>query len=63
MRMTGGGLVAEVSAGHMLRTYAAMVVLMAVSHQPLFIHALADAAFAGHSMPRIDLASLWSYRT
>jgi hypothetical protein len=98
MRMTEGGLVAEVSARHMLWTYAATVVLMAVSHsiiaamlavrQPgiglkderdlaiesraeriegyviaiavnaLIIHALAYAAFAGHSMPRIDLGSL-----
>lgn len=98
MRMTEDGLVAEVSARHMLWTYAATAVLMAVSHsiiaavlavrQPgiglkderdlaiearadriegyvlavainaLLIQALADAAFAGHSMPRIDLGSL-----
>lgn len=98
MRMTEDGLVAEVSARHMVWTYAATVVLMAVSHsiiaavlaarQPgitlkderdlaiearadriegyilaivinaLVIQALADAAFGGSSMPRIDLGSL-----
>lgn len=98
MRMTEGGLVAEVSARQMLWTYTATVVLMAVSHalivgllavrppgiglkderdlaiesradriegyvlaiaiNALIIQALADAAFAGHSMPRVDLGSL-----
>ena len=98
MRLTEGGWVADVSARHMLLTYVATVILMAVSHSiiavllaarrpagafkderdaaiearadriegyvlvvvinVLVVHALADAAFAGHALPRIDLASL-----
>jgi hypothetical protein len=97
-RMTDGGQVVDVDAAHMLWTYVATVVLMAVSHSliaaalalrtqgiqfrderdraiearadrvegyvvlvainVLVIHALADAAFAGHGLSRIDLSSL-----
>lgn len=98
MRMTEGGLVADVGVRHMVWTYVATVVLMIVAHSivaavlaarrdgsplqderdaaiearadriegyvlgvlvnVLVIHALADAAFAGHALPRLDLSSL-----
>lgn len=94
MRMTEGWLVVEVSPGHMIWTYGAVVVLMIVAHavlagvlgsgadkderdlaiaaraermeglvvlvsvNALIIHALAEAAFAGHLLPSIDLGTL-----
>ena len=94
MRMTEGWLVVEVSPGHMIWTYGAVVVLMIVAHavlagvlgsgadkderdlaiaaraermeglvvlvsvNALIIHALAEAAFAGHLLPSIELGTL-----
>jgi hypothetical protein len=100
MRPTEGGWVADVSARHMLLTYVATVILMAVSHSiiavllaarrpagafkderdaaiearadriegyvlavvinVLVVHALADAAFAGHIVKQT--AIIWQYR-
>lgn len=98
MRMTDGGAVVNVSPGHMIWTYGAVVVLMIAAHaliagllharagselekderdlaiaaraeriegvvvlvavNVLIIQALAQAAFAGHALPRIDLGTL-----
>jgi len=98
MRMTDGGQIVDAGARHMLWTYVATVVLMAVAHSviaavlaarphgitlkderdhaieasadrvegyvvvvainALVIHALVDAMFAGHTLPRLDLSSL-----
>jgi hypothetical protein len=98
MRLTDGGQIVEVGVAHLIWTYVATVVLMAVTHSViaavlarnprgiafkderdnaiaaradrvegwvvmvvvnvLVIHALADAAFAGHVLPRFDLSSL-----
>jgi len=98
MRMTDSGQIVDAGARHMLWTYVATVVLMAVAHaviaavlaarphgitlkderdhaieasadrvegyvvvvaiNALVIHALVDAMFAGHTLPRLDLSSL-----
>jgi hypothetical protein len=48
MRMTAGWAIVDVGARHMIWTYVAV----------LIIQALAEAAFAGHALPRIDLGAL-----
>jgi hypothetical protein len=98
MRMTDSWAVVNVSPGHMIWTYGAVVVLMIAAHATLaaildaragseagkderdlaiaaraerieglvvlaavnvlIIHALAQAAFAGHALPSIDLGTL-----
>jgi hypothetical protein len=98
MRMTDSWTVVNVSPGHMIWTYGAVVVLMIAAHATLaaildaragseagkderdfaiaaraerieglvvlaavnvlIIHALAQAAFAGHALPSIDLGTL-----
>ena len=98
MRLTDGGQILDVGVRHLVWTYVATVVLMAVTHSViaavlaarrrgiafkderdhaiearadriegyvvvgvinvLVIHALADAAYASHALPRFDLASL-----
>lgn len=94
MRMTENWWVVDVSPGHMIWTYVAVVLLMIVAHavlagvlgsegekderdlaiaaraerlegvvvlvavNVLIIHALAQAAFAEHALPSIDLGTL-----
>jgi len=68
MRMTEDGLLAVRQPGIGLKDERDLAIearadriegyVLAIAINALLIQALADAAFAGHSMPRIDLGSL-----
>jgi hypothetical protein len=57
-RRAGGTLKDERDAAIEARADRIEGYLLAVIINVLVVHALADAAFAGHALPRIDLASL-----